>query len=85
MLAGVVGADAGSLLPRWLARLDGRGIKAGVSLVATTIGVVMAETGEEGLGFSVYRYSDEERVMALRGDSVSPSPVFGRSPGSAAA
>jgi hypothetical protein len=85
VLAGVVGADAGSLLPRWLARLEGRGPQASASLVATAIGVVMAETGEEGLGFSVFRYSDEERDMALRGESVSPSPVIHRASGAAAA
>jgi hypothetical protein len=82
VLAGVVGAEPGSLLPRWLARLDRRGLQAAASLVATSIGVVMAEEGEEGLGYSVYRYSDEERGMALRGVSVSPSPVVGRPSGS---
>jgi hypothetical protein len=81
VLAGVVGAEPGSLLPRWLARLDRRGLQAAASLVATSIGVVMAEEGEEGLGYSVYRYSDEERGLALRGDSVSPSPVVGRPSG----
>jgi hypothetical protein len=81
VLAGVVGADPGSLLARWLARLGGRGIQASACLVATSIGVVMAEEGEEGLGYSVYRYSDEERGLALRGVSVSPSPVLGRPSG----
>jgi hypothetical protein len=78
VLAGVVGADAGSLLPRWLARLDSRGLQAAACLVATTIGVVLAETGDEGLGFSVFCYSDAERDMALRGQSVAPSPLVGR-------
>lgn len=81
VLAGVVGADPGTLLPRWLARLGGRGVQAAASLVTTSIGVVMAEEGEEGLGYSVYRYSDEERGLALRGVSVSPSPVVGRPSG----
>jgi len=36
------------------------------SLVATTIGLVLAEPGEEGLGFTPYRYSNEERDLVLR-------------------
>jgi len=79
VLAGVVAAEAGSLLPRWLARLDGRGpLAAAGNLAATTITVALAASDEQEPGFSVYRYSDEEREMALRGEPVTPSVVVGR-------
>lgn len=82
VLAGVVGSEAGSLLPRWLARLDGRGPQAAAgNLVATTIALALAEPDDEALGFSVYRYSDEERELALRGAPVTPSLVVGRPAG----
>jgi hypothetical protein len=77
VLAGVVGPDAESLLPRWLLRVGGSPLRrARARLADVALGLVMAERAEEEEAVTSYRVhslSGQPRASALRGGSRSPA------------
>ncbi len=82
IIAGVVGPDAASLLPRWLARLARRDSQRARACLATTpIGVVTpagVPSKDGSLRFIVYRLAPRERQLALSGKTAALSATLAK-------
>jgi len=83
VIPGVVVSDPAAMLPRWLARVGNGDLdRAEVSLATTPLGLVMAypdNLGDDTLAFNAWLLTERERVLALRGETATLSPILRQS------
>jgi len=80
VIPGVVVSDPAAMLPRWLARVGNGDLdRAEVSLATTPLGLIMAypdNLGDDTLAFNAWLLTERERVLALRGETATLSPIL---------